>query len=345
MAQTFRRVALARYLHGLPQADDFSILTEPLPQPSHGELLICNIYASIDPGTRARLSQGPSYLPPLKLGETVGAFNLGQVLESRNPRFAHGDLVTWTCGWAEAGISNGRGYLARITDRSVPLAAWIGVLGIPGLTAYFGLSRLGQIAAGETVVVTSAAGMVGATAAQIAKLRGCRVVAVAGGPVKCAWLRDELGIEQVVDHKAAADLGAAIAACCPDGVDVLFDNVGNASVDAILPLMRMNGRIVVSGQVGDYNLAGDQVHGIRNTRPFITHRVRMQGLVVFDDLREFPAAQAELAGWLKVGKLKYREVRYQGLEQAPRAFRDVFEGRDFGRHLLQLAPEPAGAAA
>ncbi|MEZ5658458.1 MAG: NADP-dependent oxidoreductase [Burkholderiaceae bacterium] len=343
--QSTRRVALVRYLDGLPQPQDFEIVSEPMPRPGDGEFLVRNLFASIDPGTRSRLSQGPSYLPPLKLGDTVGAFNIGRIVESRHERFAPGELITWTCGWAEAGISDGRGYLARIEDQSVPLSAWIGVLGVPGLTAYFGLGRVARISAGETVVVTSAAGMVGATAAQIARLRGCRVVAVAGGSVKCAWLRDELGIEHVVDHKSAADLGDAVAACCPDGIDVLFDNVGNASVDAMLPLMRMNGRIVVSGQVGDYNLPPGQVHGIRNTRPFITRRVRMQGLVVFDDLREFPAAQAEMAAWLKAGQLRYREVRYQGIERAPQAFRDVFEGRDFGRHLVQLAPEPAVAGA
>ncbi|MBT3535087.1 MAG: NADP-dependent oxidoreductase [Rhodospirillaceae bacterium] len=237
-------------------------------------------------------------------------------------------------------MSNGRGYFAKIEDWDLPLSAWIGVLGIPGLTAYFGLKRVAGIGAGETALVTSAAGMVGATAAQIAKILGCRVIGVAGGSVKCAWLRDELGLDAVIDYKTAGDLSTAINETAPEGIDILFDNVGNRFVDAILPLMRLNGRIVVSGQIGDYNLATKDIHGIKNTRAFITHRVRMEGLVVFDDRPQFSAAQAEMAAWIKAGKLIYREKIYEGIECAPQAFRDMFEGTYFGRHLVRLAPEP-----
>jgi NADPH-dependent curcumin reductase CurA len=340
MSETYRYVALARFVEGLPGPDDFNIETRPVPEPGEGEILVRNIYASMDPGSRSRLSQGPSYIPPLSLGDTVGAFNIGQVVASRNERYDEGDLLACTFGWSEMGLSNGRGYFAKITDREVPLSTWIGVLGVPGLTAYFGLKRVAEISEGKTVVVTSAAGMVGATAAQIAKILGCRVIGVAGGPVKCSWLTDELGLDAAIDYKAVDDLADAVRDACPDGVDILYDNVGNTSIDAILPLMNMNGRIVVSGQVGDYNLAPDAVHGIKNTRAFITHRVRMEGLVVFDDIRQFPAAQAEMAAWLKAGKLQYREKIYDGIESAPQAFRDVFEGKDFGRHLVRLAPEP-----
>ena len=213
-------------------------------------------------------------------------------------------------------------------------------MGVPGLTAYGGLKRVARIQGGEPGVVTSAAGMVGATAAQIAKIIGCQVIGVAGGAAKCNWLKDELGLEEAIDYKAVDDLGTAVAEAAPDGVDVLFDNVGNRFVDALLPWMRMNGRIVVSGQVGDYNLAPEDIHGITNTRVFITHRVRMEGLVVFDDIADFPAAQAEMAAWIKAGKLVYREKIYEGIENAPKAFRDVFEGTYFGRHLVQLADIP-----
>jgi len=294
----------------------------------------------MDPGTRSRLSQGQSYIPPLKLGETVGAFNIGMVEGSRNDKFHDGDLVACAFGWTELGLSNGRGFMSKIADYDLPLSTWIGVLGVPGLTSYFGLKRVVEISAGKTVVVTSAAGMVGATAAQIAKVLECRVIGVAGGPVKCAWLKDELGLDAAIDYKANEDLAGAIKKACPDGVDILFDNVGNSSVDTILPLMNLNARIVISGQVSHYNQHDSDIHGIQNTRAFITHRVRMEGLVVFDDIRKFPEAQAELAGWIQGGQIKYREKIYEGIEKAPQAFRDVFEGKDFGRHLVRLMPEP-----
>lgn len=340
MSKTYRRVALARYLDGLPRAEDFEIVEEAIPTPAEGEFLVRNIYASMDPGTRSRLSQGQSYIPPLKLGETVGAFNIGRVEASRNDKFQDGDLVACAFGWTEMDLSNGKGFMSKISDYDLPLSTWIGVLGVPGLTSYFGLKRVGEISAGKTVVVTSAAGMVGATAAQIAKALDCRVVGVAGGPIKCAWLTDDLGLDAAIDYKATDDLAAAIKTACPDGVDILFDNVGNSSVDTILPLMNLNGRIVISGQVSHYNQHDSDIHGIQNTRAFITHRIRMEGLVVFDDIRKFPEAQAELAGWLLDGQIKYREKIYDGIEKAPQAFRDVFEGKDFGRHLVRLMPEP-----
>ncbi|MDE0725683.1 MAG: NADP-dependent oxidoreductase [Alphaproteobacteria bacterium] len=340
MAETYRCVVLARFVGGLTGPDDFAIEIRPVPEPGDGEILVRIIYASLDPGGRARLSGRVSYIPPLALGDVAGAFNIGQVVTSNNEAYTTGDLVVCSFGWTEMGLSKGGGYFAKIQASDLPLSTWIGVLGVPGLTAYFGLKRVAGIKAGETLVVTSAAGVVGATAAQIAKIMGCKVIDVAGGPEKCAWLRDELGLDGAIDYKAADDLGEAIGAAAPDGVDVLFDNVGNRFVDTLLPRMKMNGRIVVSGQVGDYNLAPEDVHGIKNTRVFITHRVRMEGLVVFDDLAQFPAAQAEMAAWIKAGKLLYREKIYDGVEQAPQAFRDMFEGTYFGRHLVRLAPEP-----
>ena len=340
ISETYRCVVLARYIEGLPGPDDFRIETRPVPTPGDGEFLVKNIYASLDPGGRTRLSGEASYIPPLSIGDIAGAFNIGEVVATNNDAYGVGELLAGSFGWSEMGLSDGRGYLAKIPDWGLPLSTWIGVLGVPGLTAYFGLQRVARIKAGETVVVPSAAGMVGATAAQIAKIMGCRVIGVAGGAVKCKWLQEELGLDGAIDYKAVDDLGTAVAEAVPDGVDVLFDNVGNRFVDALLPWMRMNGRIVVSGQVGDYNLAPEDIHGITNTRVFITHRVRMEGLVVFDDIADFPAAQAEMAAWIKAGKLIYREKIYEGIESAPQAFRDVFEGTYFGRHLVQLAAMP-----
>ena len=251
MAETYRCVVLARFVDGLVGPDDFAIEIRPVPKPGDGEILVRIIYASLDPGGRARVSGRVFYTPPLTLGDVAGAFNIGQMVTSNNEAYATGDLVVCSFGWTVMGLSKGGGYFAKIQAPDLPLSTWIGVLGVPGLTAYFGLKRVAGIKAGETLVVTSA-----------------------------------------------------------------------------------------TGQVGDCNLAPEDVHGIKNTRVFITHRVRMEGLVVFDDLAQFPAAQAEMAAWIKAGKLLHREKVYDGVEQAPQAFRDMFEGTYFGRHLVRLAPEP-----
>ena len=289
MARTTRRIVLTAPMDGAPTLAHFRLEHAPLPALSEGQVLTRTLYCSADPGTRSRLSGAASYAPPLKAGDMIDAFCVGEVIESAAPRYAAGDIVALGGGWAEHVIFPGRGYIQKIPHRRLPLSFWIGVLGVPGMTAWFGLKRAAQMNAGERVLVTSAAGPVGATAGQIAKTMGARVVGVAGGEEKCAWLR-EAGFDAVLDYKAEPDLAAAIKRACPEGYDVLFDNVGNAMIDRALPLMRMGGRIIVSGQVADYNIAPDQVDGVKNTRFFISNRLRMEGLVVFDDLRAFPAA-------------------------------------------------------
>jgi NADPH-dependent curcumin reductase CurA len=238
-------------------------------------------------------------------------------------------------------VSDGRGFIQKITDRRVPLGCWIGILGVPGLTAWFGMHRVAQAKEGETLLVTSAAGPVGATAGQIGKKLGMRVVGVAGGPKKCAWLKDEAGFDAVIDYKAEPDLTAAIKAACPEGVDVLFDNVGNEMVDRILPLMKLRGRVVVSGQVADYNVPVEQRYGLKHTDVFITHRVRMEGLVVFDDIRQFAVAQAAMADWIADGSLKFAIEEFDGLESAASAFCGLFRGENFGRRLVRISGDPA----
>lgn len=339
MARTTRRIVLAAPAHGAPIVETFRLEAAPMPTPADGQVLTRTLYCSADPGTRSRLSGGASYAPPLKPGETIDSFCVGEVIESANPRFAEGDLVALGGGWAEHVLFPGRGYMQKIPHRRLPLSYWIGVLGVPGMTAWFGLRRIAQLEEGERVLVTSAAGPVGATAGQIAKAMGARVVGVAGGAEKCAWLR-ACGFDDVIDYKSEADLTAAIKAASPEGYDVLFDNVGNAMIDRVLPLMRMNGRIVVSGQVADYNLTPDQVPGIRNTRFFIANRLRMEGLVVFDDLRGFAAAQEELGALIEAGAVRVKEERYAGLERAPEAFIGLFEGGAFGRRIIEVGSEP-----
>ena len=339
MPRTTRRIVLAAPAEGAPNAATFRLEEAPLPALAEGHVLTRTLYCSADPGTRSRLSGGASYAPPLKVGETIDSFCVGEVIESANPRFAAGDIVALGGGWAEHVVFPGRGYIQKIPHRRLPLSYWIGVLGVPGMTAWFGLKRVAQMKEGARVLVTSAAGPVGATAGQIAKAMGARVVGVAGGAEKCAWLR-AAGFDAVIDYKAEADLAAAIKAASPEGYDVLFDNVGNAMIDRVLPLLRMGGRIVVSGQVADYNLAPDEVHGIQNTRYFIASRLRMEGLVVFDDLRGFAAAQEELGAMIEAGAVRVREERFEGLARAPEAFIGLFAGSAFGRRIVQVGSEP-----
>ncbi len=334
-AGNMERIVLARHIVGAPIPEDFRLEVLPIPELAEGQLLIANRFISCDPGTRSRLSPGASYAPPLQPGAMVDGFAVGEVIESRHPKFAVGDKVMGT-GWATHMVSNGRGYLAKVPDLDVPLSLWNGILGVPGMTSWFGLKRVAQMQAGERVLVTSAAGPVGATAGQLAKIWGAsNVTGIAGGAEKCRWLVDECGFDAALDYKAA-DFDAQFAAASADGWDVLFDNVGNASVDRALPVMRMKGRIVISGQVADYNLTPQEAPGIHNTREFIGKRLRMEGMVVFDDMPGFPAAQAELAGMIRAGQVRYREEIFDGLASLPAAFSGLFTGQSFGRRLIRV---------
>jgi NADPH-dependent curcumin reductase len=337
MGDRLRRLALKAPIVGKPRPEDFTLLEAPLPAVADGQVLFRIRHASVDPGVRSRLSGGDSYSAALKPGETIDGFSIGEVIESRNERWQAGDVAALGAGWCDHFLSDGKGYLQKIPDLGVPLTAWIGVLGVPGMTAWFGLHRVGAIKPGETLVVTSAAGPVGASAGQIAKKHGLKVIGVAGGAEKCAWLEREAGFDVALDRHATPDLAAAIRTHAPKGVDVLFDNVGNAMIDSLLPLMRPRGRIVVSGQVADYSTPLEQRAGLRHTDRFITHRLRMEGLVVFDDIREFPEAQKTMAGWIADGSFKLREERFQGLESMPAAFCGLFDDpAAFGRRIVDI---------
>ncbi|PJK28130.1 NADP-dependent oxidoreductase [Minwuia thermotolerans] len=336
MGQKTRRIVLKRYIEGVPSPDDFEIVDHELPDLADGRFLVRNILLSVDPGTRARLSGQASYVPPLKLGEMVGAFSVGEVIESRHPDYVPGDIVSLAEGWAEHLVSKGRGFIRRITDRRLPLSPWLGVLGVSGMTAWFGLRRVGGLKSGQTVVVTSAAGAVGSAAGQIARLEGCRVIGVAGGLEKCRWLVDEAGFDHAIDYRSM-DVAAAVAEAAPDGVDILFDNVGNEMIDAVIPSMNLNGVIVVSGQVAAYNQVDPP--GLQNTRAFITHRLKMQGLVVFDDL-PWDDAERAMAEHVLAGEIVWRDEIGEGLESIPEAFAGLFRGENRGRRLARLAPDP-----
>ncbi|KAB7644503.1 zinc-binding dehydrogenase [Polymorphobacter fuscus] len=330
-----KRIVLVRHIEGVPTPDDFRVERLPIPALGDGQFLVKNDFVSCDPGTRSRLSPGASYAPPLAVGAPVDGFCVGEVIESRNARFAVGERVMLS-GWATHVVSNGRGYCLKVPDLDVPESLWIGLLGVPGMTAWFGLRRVAQLQAGDRVLVTSAAGPVGATAGQLAKLWGAsEVVGIAGGAEKCAWLTEVAGFDRAIDYKAP-DFEATFADASAGGWDVMFDNVGNAMIDRALPHMKLRGRIVVSGQVADYNTPVDRVPGLKHTAQFIAKRLRMEGLVVFDDLPGFAGAQAELAGLIRSGAVVYREEVFEGLASLPAAFCGLFSGASFGRRVVRV---------
>ncbi len=338
MSETMKQVVLARYCDGAPVLEDFRVEEKPLPEPREGQFRVAHAFNSVDPGTRSRLSGGDSYAAALPLGKPVDGFSVGTVDASENEAFPVGTNVFCAGGWRTHSIQTGKGFIGKVPDvPGIPLSLWIGVLGVPGLTAWFGLKTVAKFREGDAVLVTSAAGPVGATAGQLARSWGAsKVVGVAGSDPKCAWLKDKAGFDAVINYKSAPDLDAALREALPDGVDLLFDNVGNEMVNRVLPMMKLNGRICISGQVADYNLTPEETPGIVNTKPFITHRVNMAGLVVFDFAREFPEALDGMARMIAAGQLKYAEERFEGIEAMPEAFCGLFRGENFGRRVVEI---------
>lgn len=336
-----KHIVLKSYCNGLPELENFALEEVAIPALQDGQFLVRHIWASVDPGTLSRLSGRDSYTGAQQLGEGMGGFNVGIVETSQNPDWPVGTKLTCAGGWATHSVQNGRGFLAKIpAGIALPLSYWIGVLGVPGLTAWFGLKRVGDFKEGDRVLISSAAGPVGATAGQLARAGGAaQVVGLAGSDRKCRWLVEEAGFDAAINYKTVADLDTAISEHFPKGIDLLFDNVGNTMVDRCLPKMRLHGRIVNSGQVADYSLAPHERHGIQNTDVFITRRVKMQGLVVFDDARQFPEALTAMAGMIVSGQIKLKEDRFAGLETMPEAFCGLFRGENFGRRVVQVGEE------
>ena len=332
-----KRWVLASRPAGKPKPENFRLEDITLPDPGEHELLIRTEHHSVDPGMRGRLS-GDSYTAALPVGETIDSAMVGVVEASNNEKFAAGDRVTGGVGWVSHAISNGRGIQKldpAIYHGALRPTAAIGVLGIPGLTSYFGLLDLGRPKEGDTVLISSAAGPVGAAAGQIAKMQGCKVVGIAGSKEKCDYVTG-LGFDDCFSYRGA-DLRAAMREHCPDGVDIYFDNVGGEMLDAAILNMKEHGRIVISGQVSEYNRAESELRGIRNVTRFITHRLRMEGLVVFDYFKQFREAQAEMAGWIHAGKLQYTEDVSDGIEGSAAAFIGLFEGENLGRRLIKVS--------
>ena len=325
-----RRIVLASRPAGALAEEHFRLETAPVPQPGEGEVLVRNLWLSLDPYMRGRVSAAKSYVKGVDPGELMVGQTVGEVLASRHPELRPGDKVLTQLGWQLYGVARDA---TRIDERGFPLTYYLGILGMPGFTAYFGLHEIGQPKAGETLVVSAASGAVGSVVGQLGRLLGCRVVGIAGGARKCDYVTRELGFDACVDYKAGR-LAEALKEACPEGVDVFFDNVGGAILDTLLAQMNVFSRIVVCGTIADYDAATP--YALKNTRAILVNRIRMQGMIVFDWKPRYGEAFQSLAGALGEGKLRYRESVLEGLENAPRGLIGLLKGENFGKQLVKL---------
>lgn len=313
--------------------ENWDFREEPLPVAEDGGFVVKVDYISLDPAMRGWMNGTRSYVPPVQIGEVMRALGAGTILDSKHAGFAEGDNVVGLFGVQEYAASDGSGVI-KVDPNLVPLPTYLGALGMPGMTAYFGLLDVGEVKEGETVVVSGAAGAVGSVAGQIARIKGCRVVGIAGGPEKCAWLIDELGFDAAIDYKSE-ELGPALKTHCPKGVDVYFDNVGGTTLEAVLARLARHARIVICGAISQYNNDGP-MKGPSNYMSLLVNRARMEGFVVFDYADRYTEAAMEMVGWMAEGKLKTREDIVEGLESFPEALTRLFEGANIGKLVLKI---------
>ncbi len=335
------QVRLAARPVGTPTRANWQFTTESLAEPDEGGVLVKVLMLSLDPAMRGWMNEGKSYIPPVGIGEVMRAGGVGRVIASRNPNFKVGDHVSGSLGVQEYCLVPGdqvrRSGLTVIDTRLGSLTQWLNVLGMPGMTGYFGLMDVGQPKAGETVVISGAAGAVGQTVGQIAKLKGCRVVGIAGGPAKCEWVVKELGFDACIDYKQG-DVRAGLKEHCPDGVDIYFDNVGGEILDTVLTRINRKARIIICGAISQYNNT-TPVQGPKNYLSLLVNRARMEGIVVFDYADRYHLAVAEMAGYLKDGRMQSREDVVEGLETFPEALLKLFSGENFGKLVLKVAED------
>jgi hypothetical protein len=329
------QVRLAARPQGLPTAEDWEHTTGPVPEPGDGRFVVRVTHLSLDPAMRGWMNEGRSYIPPVGIGEVMRAQGAGVVTASRHPDFPTGAVVTGAFGVQEHAESDGRGVLV-VDPGAAPVTTHLALLGMTGMTAYFGLFDVGALRDGETVLVSGAAGAVGSVVGQLARIRGCRVVGIAGGPEKCAWLVDELGFDAAIDYRAE-DVGKAVRRHAPDGVDVYFDNVGGEILDAALTRLRRGARVVICGAISTYN-ATERPAGPANYLSLLVNRARMEGFVVFDYADRYPEATAAMGRWLGEGRLRSREhVVRGGVADFPEVLLRLFRGENTGKLVLQIA--------
>jgi NADPH-dependent curcumin reductase len=329
------QVRLAARPVGMPKRSDFKFTEEPVRDLKPGEVLVKIQYVSLDPAMRGWMNEGRSYVPPIGIGDVMRAGAAGRVIASKNDRFAVGDALTGALGVQEYAISDGTG-LIKVDTKVAPLPVYLGTLGMPGMTAYFGLLDIGQPKPGETVVVSAAAGAVGSVVGQIAKLKGCRAVGIAGGKEKCRYVVEELGFDAAVDYKHEP-VPETLRKHCPKGIDVYFDNVGGEILDAALALLGRGARVPLCGAISQYN--SKAIEGPKNYLSLLINRARLQGFLVFDYAEHYSEAVAVMAGWIMTGKLKSREDIASGLGTFPETLLKLFTGENFGKLVLKVADE------
>ncbi len=335
------QIRLASRPVGMPTRENWQFATEALAEPADGGVLVKTLYLSLDPAMRGWMNEGKSYIAPVEIGEVMRAGGIGKVLASKHADFKAGDLVSGGLGVQEykefSAAEIKRSGVFKIDPRLGTPTQWLNVLGMPGMTGYFGLMDVGQPKAGDVVVVSGAAGAVGQTVGQLAKIKGCRVVGIAGGQAKCDFVRDELGFDACIDYKSE-DVREGLKTHCPEGVDIYFDNVGGEILDHVLARLRRKARIVICGAISQYN-ATTAVQGPKNYLSLLVNRARMEGIVVFDYADRYPIAIAELAGYLKDGRMKSKEDVVTGLDTFPETLVKLFTGENFGKLVLQVASE------
>jgi NADPH-dependent curcumin reductase len=339
-ALTNHQVRLAARPEGLPKASDWQHTSEAVADPADGGVLVKTLMISLDPAMRGWMNEGKSYIPPVGIGEVMRAGGVGVVVASKNGAFKAGDFVSVGTGVQEyalfAGDALKRSGMFRIDTRLGTLSQWMNVLGMPGMTGYFGLMDVGQPKPGETVVVSGAAGAVGQTVGQVAKIKGCRVVGIAGGAAKCEWVVKELGFDACIDYKAGP-VKDGLKVHCPSGIDVYFDNVGGEILDTVLTRINRKARIIICGAISQYNNT-TAVQGPKNYLSLLVNRARMEGIVVFDYAERYPVAVAEMAGYLKDGRMKSREdIVEGGVKAFPDTLNKLFSGENFGKLVLKVA--------
>lgn len=333
MPESNLQIRLAARPVGLPKRSDFEIVEEPVDEPGEGEVLVRQLYLSLDPAIRGWMADRQSYVPPIGLGEVMRGLGVGEVTRSRSDQLAVGDRVTGLLGWQR--------WAVVAADQLEPVPPGIdpklvlGPLGMTGLTAYFGLLDIGEPREGDTVLVSAAAGAVGSMVGQLAKIEGCRAVGLAGSDAKCDWLRGELGYDAAINYKTAASLDEAIGEACPDGVDIYFDNVGGEILDTALRHLARGARVVICGAISIYNTT-ERPPGPSNYIQLLVRRARMEGFLVMDYRDRYAAAQAELGSWLAAGQLHYRFHVVQGLESAPEALNMLFDGSNEGKLVVEI---------
>lgn len=329
------QVRLAARPVGLPKRSDWSFTEEPVPEPGDGGFVVKTLMLSLDPAMRGWMNEGKSYIPPVGIGEVMRAGGVGVVVSSKTPAFPVGTYVSAGLGVQEYRAFTSAKGVERIDLSIAPLEKWLNALGMPGMTAYFGLLDVGQPKPGETVVVSGAAGAVGQTVGQVAKLKGCRVVGIAGGAAKCDFVVKELGFDACIDYRAG-DVRDGLKKACPSGVDVYFDNVGGEILDTVLTRLNKKARVVICGAISQYN-STTAVKGPANYLSLLVNRARMEGIVVFDYADRYPEGIAQIAEWMKQGKFVSREDVVDGLKHFPEALLKLFNGENFGKLVLRVA--------